>query len=295
MARKHDKDGATAKRDRALAAFDIDDPELPKAIQKAEFTAGGYPYDERLERKDYERHLRALQIELGKVQRWCLATGERIAIVFEGRDAAGKGSTIKRFTAYLNPRHARVVALTKPTETERGQWYFQRYVAHLPTAGEIVMFDRSWYNRAGVERVMGFAQPHQVADFLREAPHFEDMLVRDGIRFFKFFLTIGRETQLVRFHERRHNPLKRWKLSPIDIEALNRWDDYTTARDEMMRYTHTPTTPWTVLRANDKRRTRIAALQVVLQALPYTDKDEETIGTIDEQIVRSAADFTGER
>jgi len=265
--------------------FDIEDPDLPDWIDDAALTAGDYPYDQKMGRKDYEDTLLALQIELTKLQAHVLANDMRIAIVFEGRDSAGKGSCIKRFIAYINPRHARAVALPKPTEREQGQWYFQRYVVHLPSAGEMVLFDRSWYNRAGVERVMGFCTETQHADFLREAPQFEAMLVREGIHLFKFFLNIGRETQLKRFHERQHSPLKHWKISPIDIAALGKWDDYTAARDEMLRFTHTSTTPWIVVRANDKRRARINTLRVVLGAIDYDGKDTKIVGEPDSNIV----------
>jgi polyphosphate kinase 2 len=272
-------------------AFDLDDPELPKAIDEAALTSGGYPYSEKLKRKDYEEELVALQIELAKLHTSLQQRGERLIALFEGRDAAGKGGTIKRITANLNPRRARVVALPKPTETEHGQWYFQRYAAQLPTAGEIVLFDRSWYNRAGVERVMGFCTSDQLADFLREAPQFEGMLVRDGIHLFKFYLEIGREMQLKRFHQRRHDPLKQWKITDIDRKAIEKWDDYTKAKEEMFRFTHTPATAWTVIRANDKRRTRLEALRVMLSALDYDGKDKKVVGKPDSKIVGSGPDF----
>lgn len=274
--------------------FDIDDPSLPDWVEEGALTADGYPYDKRMKRGAYEAELEALQIELAKLQVHALATGMRIVAVFEGRDSAGKGSCIKRFMEYINPRHAHAVALPKPTERERGQWYFQRYTAHLPSAGEIVLFDRSWYNRAGVERVMGFCTEEELADFLREAPQFETMLVREGIHFFKFFLTIGRETQLKRFHDRRHSPLKHWKISPIDLAALDMWDDYTEARDDMIRFTHTSTCPWTIIRANDKRRARLNALRVVLSQIDYDGKDESVVDTPDDKIVLSGDDLLRE-
>ncbi|MEW5963665.1 MAG: polyphosphate kinase 2 [Pseudomonadota bacterium] len=281
--------GAAKPRKTAVAtpAFDIDAPELPKAIAAAALTAGGYPYDKKLKLKTYEKELALLQIELLKLQAHIQATGGRIVVVFEGRDAAGKGGCIARFMQHLNPRHARAVALSKPTETERGQLYFQRYMAHMPTAGDIVLFDRSWYNRAGVERVMGFCTPDQLADFLREAPELEGLLVRDGIRLFKIYLTIGRETQLERFHERRHDPLKRWKLTDIDLAAIAKWDEYTKAKDEMFRFTHTAVAPWTVVRANDQRRARLEAIRVVLSAIDYPDKDVDIVGKPDPKIVGS--------
>ena len=271
--------------------LDLDDPVLPKTIDKAALTSGGYPYSKRMKRKAYEAELLALQIELMKLQSWVLKTGTRIVCLFEGRDAAGKGSTIKRFMEHLNTRHARAVALPKPTETELGQWYFQRYAAHLPTAGDIVLFDRSWYNRAGVERVMGFCNSEQLADFLREAVQFEAMLVRDDIRLFKFFLTIGKEMQMKRFHRRRHDALKNWKLSKIDLSALSKWDDYTAAKEDLFRFTHTATCPWTVIKANDKRRTRLAAIRVVLSSIGYDGKDEKVVGKPDPKIVGSGPQF----
>ena len=268
-------------------SFDLDDPKLPKWIKEGALTADDFPYDEKLERKTYEAELEALQIELGKLQADTLKTGRRIVVLFEGRDSAGKGSCIKRFMEHLNPRHARVVALPKPNDRERGEWYFQRYVKHLPTSGEIVLFDRSWYNRAGVERVMGFCSEDQLADFLREAPQFESLLVRDGVRFFKFFLTIGRETQLKRFHDRRHSPLRSWKFSPMDQAALAKFDEYTGARDEMFRFTHTTTCPWTVVRANDKRRAQLNTWRNVFSAIDYAGKDPEQVGEVDPLIVEA--------
>jgi len=220
-----------------MITFDLDDINLPDAIKDNAFKSGGYPYDKKLSRKNYEKELYGLQLELGKLQAWLQETGERVVIVFEGRDAAGKGGTINAFRQYLNPRHAKVVALSKPSDTERGQWYFQRYVSHLPTSGEMIMFDRSWYNRAGVEPVMGFCSDEQHKHFLKETPQFEDMLVSEGIHFFKFWLNVGQEMQLKRFHDRRQNPLKSWKLSPIDIKALSKWEDYTNARNLMLEAT----------------------------------------------------------
>jgi polyphosphate kinase 2 len=274
-----------------LRGFDIDNPKLPKWVEDAAFTSARYPYDKKLGRDDFERDLAGLQIELLKLQAHIAKSGERVLVVFEGRDAAGKGSCISHFREHLNPRKARVVALSKPTESERGQWYFQRYVAHLPGAGEIVLFDRSWYNRAGVERVMGFATPDQIADFLREAPEFEGMLVRDGIHVFKLYLEIGREMQLTRFHERRHDPLKHWKITDIDIAAMAKWTDYTTAKEEMFRFTHTAVAPWTVILCNDQRRARLAAMRVVLSRLDYDAKDKAAVGEVDQRIVGSGPDF----
>ena len=280
-----------AKRSKSSDSFDLDDPELPKSIDKAALGSGGYQYDDKLDRKTYETELEALQIELCKLQVHMLKSGERLVVVFEGRDAAGKGGCILRFMQHLNPRSARAVALTKPTEAERGQWYFQRYAVHMPTRGQIVLFDRSWYNRAGVERVMGFCTEDELADFLREAPEFEGMLVRDGVRLFKLYLDIGREMQLKRFHARRHDPLRRWKITDIDLAAMAKWDDYTKAKEEMFRFTHTAVAPWTVIRANDKRRTRLEAIRVVLAAIPYEGKDAATVGTPDAKIVGAGGEF----
>ena len=279
------------RRPRSSKRFDLDDPKLPDAIEKAALASGGYPYDKRLKRKPYERELGRLQSELLKLQDHVRAKGERIVVLFEGRDAAGKGGTIARFLEHMNTRHARSVALNKPSEIERGQWYFQRYIAHLPTAGDIVLFDRSWYNRAGVERVMGFSSQDEVANFLRDAPDFEELLVRGGIRLFKFYLTLGREMQLKRFHERRHDPLKRWKLSAIDLAAIAKWDDYTRAQAEMFRFTHTASCPWTVVRANDQRRARLESIRTVLSALDYEGKDRKAVGKPDPLIVSSGPAF----
>jgi polyphosphate kinase 2 len=271
--------------------FDIDNPKLPDWIDKRALTSGGYPYDKRLALDDYEETLTKLQIELVKQQSWLQATGNRIMSLFEGRDAAGKGGAINAIRQNMNPRTARNVALTKPTETERGQWYFQRYVDHFPTAGEFLTFDRSWYNRAGVEPVMGFCTPEQNAKFLMEAEHFERMIVNDDIHFFKFWLDIGREMQLKRFHERRHSPLRNWKFSPMDIAGMAKWDDYTKRRDEMLDHTHSPHAPWIIVRANDKRRARIEVIRRILQAVPYADRDLEEIGKPDPKIIGEGPEF----
>ena len=271
--------------------FDIDDPKLPDWIGEKAFNSDDYPYDKKLDNKEYEKTLKLLQVELVKVQFWQQKTGERVMAVFEGRDAAGKGGAIHATMSYMNPRSARIVALTKPTETERGQWYFQRYVATFPTAGEFVLFDRSWYNRAGVEPVMGFCTPEQYEKFLEETPRFEKMIVSEGIHFFKCWLNIGREMQLKRFHDRRHDPLKVWKLSPMDIASLNKWDDYTEKRDRMLKETHTDRAPWTVIRANDKRRARINVIRHILHTLDYEGKDKQAIGEIDDKIIDSGPGF----
>ena len=271
--------------------FDLDAPDLPEPISKNAIASGGYPYSKRMKRKAYEKQLVELQYELRKLQSWTRKHGERIVILFEGRDAAGKGGTIKRFMQHLNPRHAHVVALSKPTEAERGQWYFQRYVAHLPTAGDISLFDRSWYNRAGVERVMGFCEETDVEQFLSEAPLFEAALVRDGIRLFKFWLTIGHEMQLKRFHDRRHDPLRHWKLSSIDLMAVAKWDAYTDAKEDLFRHTHGQATPWTVIRANDKRRARLNAIRALLSKIDYEGKDKSVVDSPDKSIVGSGQEF----
>ena len=270
--------------------YTLDTDELHPEIEARAFASGGYPYEDKMKTKRYEEELRILQIELCKFQDWQRESGERVVMVFEGRDTAGKGGTIKRFMEHLNPRHAHVIALTKPTEAERGQWYFQRYVVHMPTAGDMALLDRSWYNRAGVERVMDFCTPEQAEQFFEEVPEFEHMLVRDGIKLFKFWLTIGREQQLRRFHRRKSDPLKRWKLSPIDYAAVGKWDDYTRAKTEMFKRSHTEHAPWTVIKANDKKRARLNCIRVMLSALDYAEKDEKAIGEIDTKIVGTGAD-----
>ena len=230
-----------------------------------------------MKRREYERQKARLQVELLKVQRWVKRSGARIVVLFEGRDAAGKGGSIKRFMEHLNPRGARVVALEKPSDVERGQWYFQRYVQHLPTAGEMVFFDRSWYNRAGVERVMGFCTGQEYLEFLRQCPEFERMLVNSGIVLFKFWFSVSQEEQKRRFDRRETDPLKQWKISPIDIASLDRWPDYTRAKEEMFFYTDTADAPWTVIEADDKKRARIAAMQCLLYRLDYPEKDAEVV------------------
>ncbi len=247
-----------------------------------------FPYDHRLGRKAYEEAKRGLQVELLKLQRHIKATGGRLVVVFEGRDAAGKGGTIKRFTENLNPRGARIVALEKPTDREQTEWYLQRYISHLPAAGEIVMFDRSWYNRAGVERVMGFCRPDECVEFLHEAPEFERMLARDGITLIKFWFSVSRAEQLRRFVNRQLDPVKRWKLSPIDLASLDKWDDYTDAKEAMFFYTDLADAPWTVVKSNDKRRARLEAMRYVLCRIPYEGKDGDLVGAPDPLIVGPA-------
>jgi polyphosphate kinase 2 len=249
---------------------------------------GGYPYRNLMSRRSYEQAKYQLQVELLKLQAWVKQTGQRVVILFEGRDAAGKGGTIKRFMEHLNPRGARVVALDKPTEAERGQWYFQRYVEHLPTRGEVVLFDRSWYNRAGVERVMGFCNDDEYLEFMRQAPEFERNLARSGLHLIKFWFSVSREEQRRRFKERESHPLKHWKLSPIDMASLDKWDEYTKAKEAMFFYTDTADAPWTVVKSDCKKRARLNALRYVLHKLPYANKDLTRIGPIDPLLVGRA-------
>jgi polyphosphate kinase 2 len=248
-----------------------------------------YPYDERISRRDYERQKRLLQIELLKMQAWIKESGERVVVLFEGRDAAGKGGAIKRFMEHLNPRGARVVALEIPTDRERGQWFFQRYAQHLPSAGEIVLFDRSWYNRAGVERVMGYCTPQEYLEFTRSAPEFERMLVQSGIHLVKFWFSVGKAEQRARFDSRSHDVVKRWKLSPIDLASLDKWDAYTEAKEAMFFYTDTPLAPWTVVKSNDKKRARLEAMRWVLSLFDYADKNIKVVGEPDSNVIGSPA------
>ncbi len=252
------------------------------------FEQGEYPYKTKLSRRAYEVEKAALQVELLKVQHWIQETGQKFVLLFEGRDAAGKGGTIKRFTEHLNPRAVRVVALNKPTDEERGQWYFQRYVKHLPTSGEMVLYDRSWYNRAGVERVMDFCEPAEYLEFMRQTPEFERMLARSGIRLFKYWFSVTREEQKQRFASRETDPLKRWKLSPIDRASLGKWDDYTEAKEAMFFYTDTADAPWTVIRSNDKKRARLTCMRHFLSQLDYPEKDLEVAKAPDPKIFHQA-------
>ena len=249
----------------------------------------GYPYPERMWRDAYEPLKRGLQIELLKLQNWTKDSGQRLLILFEGRDAAGKGGTIKRFMEHLNPRGARVVALEKPSERERSEWYFQRYVKHLPAAGEIVLFDRSWYNRAGVERVMGFCTDDQYLEFMHQAPLFEKMLIEDGIRLVKFWFSVSKSEQHTRFLIRQIDPVRRWKLSPTDIASLHRWDAYTQGKEAMFFYTDSPHAPWTVVKSNDKRRARLQAMRYVLTHFDYPTQDRAVIGALDPLLIGPAA------
>lgn len=249
---------------------------------------GGYPYKHLMRRSSYEQQKYELQVELLKLQAWVKETGQRVMILFEGRDAAGKGGSIKRFMEHLNPRGARIVALEKPSEVERGQWYFQRYIQHFPTAGEIVLFDRSWYNRAGVERVMGFCSDAEYNEFMRQVPEFERTLVRSGIHLVKFWFSVSQDEQRRRFKEREVHPLKQWKLSPVDLASLDKWDDYTRAKEAMFFGTDTADSPWTVVKSDCKKRARLNAMRYVLHKLPYTNKNLETIGKLDPLIVGRA-------
>ncbi len=266
-------------------AFDLDDPVLPGWIADNALTSGGYPYAKKLGRKVYEKQLETLQVELVKLLAWQSATGSRSILAFEGRDAAGKGGSIKVVREHLNPRQARIVALAKPSDRETGQWYFQRYAAELPAAAEMVLFDRSWYNRGVVEPVMGFCTPAQTDRFLQEAPAFERMFTSGGIRLFKFWLEIGREMQLKRFHQRRHDPLKTWKISPVDLAAIGRWDAFSEARDRMVAATHSKYAPWIIVKANDKRRAHLALIRHALLSIDYPERDKHAIGKVDRKIL----------
>ena len=264
----------------------------PSAIREL-FVTGKYPYQSKMATEDYERKKAALQVELLKVQAWVKETGQKIVLLFEGRDAAGKGGTIKRFMEHLNPRGARVVALEKPSEEEQGQWYFQRYINHLPTEGEIVLFDRSWYNRAGVERVMEFCNPEEYLEFMRQTPELERMMVRSGIRLFKYWFSVTQEEQRNRFLKRKNDPLKQWKLSPIDRASIERWDDYTEAKEAMFFYTDTADAPWTIVKSSDKKRARINCMLHFLDSLPYPNKNRRLVRTPDPLIVGHSAHVIG--
>jgi polyphosphate kinase 2 len=269
---------------------DLLDDDAPTTLTEDDAWRQGFPYDTKMTRKEYEHRKHVLQVELLKLQVWIKETGQRVIILFEGRDAAGKGGTIKRFMEHLNPRGARVVALEKPTERERTQWYFQRYVEHLPAAGELVMFDRSWYNRAGVERVMGYCTEAEYEEFIRSAPEFERMLANSGVKIFKFWFSVGEAEQRRRFLERRTDPVKRWKLSPTDLASLDKWDAYTEAKEAMFRATSTDVAPWTVVKSNDKKRARLEAMKWVLNAFNYEGKDSSVIGLNDSLIIGSPAE-----
>lgn len=262
--------------------------EVKKLGKKKIFRNANYPYDTKMDRKEYEEKKQELQIELLKMQNWVKRTDQRILILFEGRDAAGKGGTIKRMMEHMNPRGARVVALEKPSDEEQGQWYFQRYIKHLPSKGEIVLFDRSWYNRAGVERVMNFCKPEDYLEFMRQAPELERMLVRSGITLFKLWFSVSRNEQFRRFQRRKDDVLKQWKLSPIDLASLDKWEGYTEAKEAMFFYTDTADAPWTVVKSDCKKRARLNAMRHVLSQLDYPDKNHEVATTPDPLIVGSA-------
>jgi polyphosphate kinase len=286
-------DAAEPDHDGAAARHHIAEMRHDPALIRRLFETGAYAYRTRMRENVYEEHLLQLQRELVKAQRWVEESGQRIVVLFEGRDAAGKGGTIKRFTEHMNPRTARVIALQKPTERERTEWYFQRYVAHLPAAGEIVLFDRSWYNRAGVERVMGFCTPNDYLEFMRQCPLVEQMLMRSGIRLFKYWFSVSREEQRRRFAQRETDPLKQWKLSPIDRASLDKWDEYTEAKEAMFFYTDTADAPWTVVKADDKKRARLNCLQHFLSALSYPTKDRSLVTGPDPLIVGTTAHVIG--
>lgn len=275
------------------AEANLDDDVLADAVEgmespSREFEQSKYPYPDRMKRKEYEAEKKKLQVELLKVQRWVEETGQKVVVLFEGRDAAGKGGTIKRFMEHLNPRATRVVALAKPTNKELGQWYFQRYVEHLPTSGEMVLFDRSWYNRAGVERVMGFCEPAQYLEFMRQTPDFERMLTSSGIILLKYWFSVSQEEQRKRFDARSKSPLKQWKLSPVDKASLGKWDEYTDAKEAMFFYTDTTDAPWTIIKSDDKKRARLNCMQHFLQSLPYPEKNTDVVTGPDPLLVAHA-------
>ena len=255
----------------------------------ADVETSDYPYPDKMKRREYEKTKLALQVELLKAQRWVRDAEQKVVILFEGRDAAGKGGTIKRFTEHLNPRAAKVIALEKPSERERGEWYFQRYVRELPTTGEIRFFDRSWYNRAGVEHVMGFCTPREYLEFMRQAPEVERMLVRSGTLLFKYWFSVSQAEQLARFEARKNDPLKQWKLSPIDQASIDKWDRYTEAKRSMFFYTDTADAPWTIVKSDDKKRARINCMRHFLSSLPYPDRDEEVVAKPDPLVLGPAS------
>lgn len=272
----------------------IEDPDsLTEEEHRQLFLGRTYPYAQRMELEEYYQEKFPLQVELVKMQNWVKDRGEKVVLVFEGRDAAGKGGTIRRFMEHLNPRGARVVALSVPTQVQMGQWYFQRYVEQFPTAGEIVLFDRSWYNRAGVEKVMGFCTDDEYKRFLHDVPLVERVWVQSGIRLIKMYFSVNHKEQQRRFRQRESDPLKQWKLSPVDIAARDKWDEYTTAKESMFRRTHTPSAPWTVIKSDDKMRARINAMRHVLNVLPYEGKDDSVVHDPDPLIVASAGDVWG--
>jgi polyphosphate kinase len=271
--------------------FDVTSPALPNWVDDNDLTADDFPYKEKMKREDFEAEMGGLQLEIVKLLDWMTKSGARVVCVFEGRDAAGKGGTISALRENMNPRQARGVALPKPSDTERTQWYFQRYSVNLPSASEFVTFDRSWYNRGGVEPVMGFCDADQHKRFLSDAPEFEELICREGIFLFKFWLDISQETQLKRFHDRYQDPLKRWKFTPMDMKGMAKWDDYSKARDLMLEKTHSKHAPWTVVKANDKRRLRVGVIRTILDAINYTGKDVKAVGPRDKKIVGTPKDM----
>ena len=284
-------DDAKALRAALIQGLDPMEARLPRKPDdelSSDWRKGAYPYKNLMTRKNYEKEKYKLQVELLKLQAWVKKSGQKVVILFEGRDAAGKGGTIKRFMEHLNPRGASVVALEKPSETEKGQWYFQRYIQHLPTAGEITMFDRSWYNRAGVERVMEFCTGDEYAEFMRQAPEFERNLVRSDVHLIKFWFSVSRKEQRRRFTERKAHPLKQWKLSQVDLASLDKWEDYTKAKEAMFFYTDTADAPWTVIKSDCKKRARLNAMRYILHSLPYENKDLDAIGPMDPLLVGRA-------
>ncbi len=277
--------------DQVTAATHADELPTPsddgKAKERADFEDRDYPYDKKISTKEYEKQKQALQVELLKVQRWVKEAEQKIVLLFEGRDAAGKGGTIKRFMEHLNPRGAKVIALEKPTDEERKQWFFQRYVDHLPSGGEMRFFDRSWYNRAGVERVMGFCTPEEYLEFMRQAPQLEQMFVRSGILLFKYWFSVSQKQQAKRFESRKGDPLKQWKLSPIDEASISKWNQYTDAKEAMFFYTDTADAPWTIIKSDDKKRARLACMQHFLSTIDYPDRDPSVVSGPDPKIVIS--------
>ena len=290
---KNGRDKLTPTQQGARTRHELAELRHDEAEIRQFFESGEFPYKTRMPRSAYEVQKAALQVELLKVQRWIKETGQRVVILFEGRDAAGKGGTIKRFMEHLNPRGARVVALEKPSDEERGQWYFQRYIKQFPTAGEIVLFDRSWYNRAGVERVMGFCGPQDYLEFMRQAPELERMLVRSGILLFKYWFSVTQEEQRRRFARRKNDPLKQWKLSPMDLASMERWEDYTEAKEAMFFYTDTADAPWTVIKSDDKKRARLNCMSHFLSCLPYPEKPPKIARGPDRLIVGRSAHVIG--
>ena len=274
---------ARSAEDNSMAQGELDRMDVIRRFEN-----GMYPYEDRIGKREYEKTKNQLQVELLKVQRWVKESGKKVVILFEGSDAAGKGGAIKRFMEHMNPRGARVVALEKPTTAEQTQWYFQRYISHLPSAGEIVLFDRSWYNRAGVERVMGFCEPGAYLEFMRQCPEIERMLVRSGVLLFKYWFSVTRDEQFRRFESRKNDPLKQWKLSPIDQASIDKWDDYTEAKEAMFFYTDTADAPWTIIKSDDKKRARLNCMRHFLSSLSYDGKDAATVGEPDPFIVTSS-------